>query len=470
MGVVENAFTVGLLLFLTNLAQASPDVMIDASIAERSKTHPLFAADLQTLCWSSYFFFTMIAYQAGGYLEESYGHRVLFFSLIFTCLLVLYPSVKNWLGDKPGSSTAPLPSTPSSPDHGEDEATGFEGHSMPQRQTLLESFRDPVKGPVFRLALFITFVSLGQGFAANAVEDKYVPIFGGLTIVAVCGAVYFWLGQISRLLMKAVIMIFFYGALQPSTNVISVWSKATNDPTDLACGSPDAPEGSEELRFYQDKWCHACAEGKDFLEGGFPRPCFDAPFLALTAVVGSCFGLLGTAVYNKYFGQWPYRKIWTLTQLFFVGLSFLDLIWVNRLNMKLGISDKAFVLGQEVFVPVIMRLAAMPLFVLAAQLCPANVEATLFALIMGISNMSWVTGNYLGVGIVAALNIYEPQFENMVSLIYIRSACSLLPLVTIQLLCPKGTPSDTMNTMEAANSSKTRADGERTGEIEMEDF
>ena len=46
-GVVENAFTVGFLLFLTNFAQASPDVMIDASIAERSKTHPLFAADLQ---------------------------------------------------------------------------------------------------------------------------------------------------------------------------------------------------------------------------------------------------------------------------------------------------------------------------------------------------------------------------------------------------------------------------------------
>ena len=38
-GVVENAFTVGFLLFLTNFAQASPDVMIDASIAgKREKT------------------------------------------------------------------------------------------------------------------------------------------------------------------------------------------------------------------------------------------------------------------------------------------------------------------------------------------------------------------------------------------------------------------------------------------------
>jgi hypothetical protein len=174
-------------------------------------------------------------------------------------------------------------------------------------------------------------------------------------------------------------------------------------------------------------------------------------------------------MYNKYFGQWPYRKIWTLTSMLFIVLSFLDLIWVNRWNLRLGISDRAFVIGQELFVPVIMRLAAMPLFVLAAQLCPANVEATLFALIMGISNMSWVTGSYLGVGVVAALDVYEPTFYNIEALIYIRSACSFIPLLLIPILCPKGTPSDTMNTMETANSkSDERGNGEM--DIQMEEF
>ena len=126
----------------------------------------------------------------------------------------------------------------------------------------------------------------------------------------------------------------------------------------------------------------------------------------------------------------------------------------------------------QVFVPVISRLAAMPLFVLAAQLCPANVEATLFALIMGISNMSWVTGNYLGVGIVAALDLYEPEFENITTLISIRTACSIIPLITVQLLCPKGTPSDTMSAMEAANNKEAHQDATDRGnnEIQMEEF
>ena len=52
---------------------------------------------------------------------------------------------------------------------------------------------------------------------------------------------------------------------------------------------------------------------------------------------------------------------------------------------------------QAIF-PTIGRLSTMPVLVLAAQLCPDYVEATLYALIMGISNMSFSTGNYVGVG------------------------------------------------------------------------
>jgi hypothetical protein len=47
LGVVNSQLGLGVVLLLTNLAQASPDVMIDASVAESSKRHPLYAADLQ---------------------------------------------------------------------------------------------------------------------------------------------------------------------------------------------------------------------------------------------------------------------------------------------------------------------------------------------------------------------------------------------------------------------------------------
>jgi len=58
-------------------------------------------------------------------------------------------------------------------------------------------------------------------------------------------------------------------------------------------------------------------------------------------------------------------------------LSFADLLWVTRANVRYGVSDKVFVLGQELIGPIVSRLATMPVFVLAAQLCPDNVEVRL---------------------------------------------------------------------------------------------
>jgi hypothetical protein len=40
-------------IFSTFSCSASPDVMIDAAVAERCQSHPLLAADLQSLCWGA---------------------------------------------------------------------------------------------------------------------------------------------------------------------------------------------------------------------------------------------------------------------------------------------------------------------------------------------------------------------------------------------------------------------------------
>ena len=42
-----------LMLFLCNLNFAMPDVMIDATVAERAKLRPDLAAEMQALCWGS---------------------------------------------------------------------------------------------------------------------------------------------------------------------------------------------------------------------------------------------------------------------------------------------------------------------------------------------------------------------------------------------------------------------------------
>lgn len=50
-----------------------------------------------------------------------------------------------------------------------------------------------------------------------------------------------------------------------------------------------------------------------------------------------------------------------------VGAGLLDYVFVKRLNLQWGISDKAFVLGDEALIPLLRKFAAIPFFVLAAK-------------------------------------------------------------------------------------------------------
>ncbi|RZR85296.1 hypothetical protein BHM03_00012254 [Ensete ventricosum] len=76
----------------------------------------------------------------------------------------------------------------------------------------------------------------------------------------------------------------------------------------------------------------------------------------------------------------------------------------------------------------------MPVLVLAARLCPAGVEATLFATLMSISNAGSVTGGLIGAGFTQLLGVTKDSFENLALLVIICNLSSLLPLPLLGLL------------------------------------
>eukprot|EP01047_Picozoa_sp_COSAG01_P112489 COSAG01_NODE_41240_length_454_cov_0.583099_1_plen_97_part_00 len=76
--------------------------------------------------------------------------------------------------------------------------------------------------------------------------------------------------------------------------------------------------------------------------------------------------------------------------------------WVSRWNLAIGIPDTMMMFGDDCFGSIIGRLNMMPMMILAAKLCPPGVEATLFALNMGLSNFGSTVGGYLGIGAASA--------------------------------------------------------------------
>ena len=87
-------------------------------------------------------------------------------------------------------------------------------------------------------------------------------------------------------------------------------------------------------------------------------------------VVGYCSLYLGAATYNRYLSKWSYRKIWIFSHACLVAFNLLDLVWVTRTNIALGIPDKAFLFGEELLAPMLDRIMSMPMYILIAEHMP----------------------------------------------------------------------------------------------------
>jgi len=216
-------------------------------------------------------------------------------------------------------------------------------------------------------------------------------------------SVYYLLRRITPVLAKTALFIFLASALQP-----------------------DFSEGAMQT------WLtHA--------EGG---PRFGKQLMATRQSVSAVGLLIGVVIYNKFLTTVPYRRIFLMAQVALLLAGILDYILVIRWNLIIGVPDIAFVMGDEAFQWLCQRFFMMPLFVLSAKVCPDNLEATLFAMLMALSNLGSDVGSTSGAVLTDLLGIKDNNFDRMPQAVIIKSCCRILPIPFIFLLVPKLTPQD----------------------------
>lgn len=110
----------------------------------------LFMGVRQTLCWGSYFLFSCVMVEPGAIIQKEYGWKVLYGTLVATCLVVLYPGMMNWLKDHE------VPAQEQQQSLGSGTVSG--------RRGFWHNLSDPARGPVFKLAIFVSACALAQGF------------------------------------------------------------------------------------------------------------------------------------------------------------------------------------------------------------------------------------------------------------------------------------------------------------------
>jgi folate/biopterin transporter len=166
---------------------------------------------------------------------------------------------------------------------------------------------------------------------------------------------------------------------------------------------------------------------------------FEPEFLGRVRLVTSVAGLVGVGLYQRFLKTLPFRVIFGWSTVISSALGMTTLILVTHANRAIGIDDHWFSLGDSIILTVIGQITFMPVLVLSARLCPSGIEATFFALLMSVMNLSGVMSFELGSWLTHLLGVTETQFENLAWLVLITNLSTLLPLPFLGLL-PKGDP------------------------------
>ncbi|BAP18558.1 folate/biopterin family MFS transporter [cyanobacterium endosymbiont of Epithemia turgida] len=155
---------------------------------------------------------------------------------------------------------------------------------------------------------------------------------------------------------------------------------------------------------------------------------FGPEFLGLVRLVTSIAALVGIVLYQKFLKTVPFRRILGWSIVISSGLGMTMLLLVTHTNRVIGISDRWFSLGDSLILTVMGEITFMPILVLSARLCPRGIEATLFALLMSILNLSGLISHTLGALLTQWLRITQTNFDNLWILVIITNLSTLLPL------------------------------------------
>ncbi|KAJ4843697.1 hypothetical protein Tsubulata_049976 [Turnera subulata] len=119
----------------------------------------------------------------------------------------------------------------------------------------------------------------------------------------------------------------------------------------------------------------------------------------------------------------------------------LDLIFILRWNLALGIPDYFFVIMEECVSRVVSRIRWMPMIVLSTRLCPIGIEGTFFALLMSIDTVGSLSSK-LGGGIALHwFHVTRTDFTNLWLVVFIRNILRFATLGLVFLI-PKADHSD----------------------------
>lgn len=187
-----------------------------------------------------------------------------------------------------------------------------------------------------------------------------------------------------------------------------------------------------------------------------PNPGFSQEFVGMVHAVGAVASMVGVLIYHKNLKDYPFRSILFFAQLLHGASGLLDLTFVLRWNLALGVPDAVFVTLEECVSRVVGRVRLMPMMVLSTKLCPPGAEGTFFALLMCIDSLGMLVAKTGGAFVLRALHVTRTDFSNLWLAVLLRNLLRLSALGAI-FLVPTADQTDVLLPQDLLSSGSPAA-------------
>ncbi|GFS41953.1 major facilitator superfamily protein [Actinidia rufa] len=172
-------------------------------------------------------------------------------------------------------------------------------------------------------------------------------------------------------------------------------------------------------------------------------PAFSQEFVGMIYAIGAMASIVGVLIYHKTLKDLPFRNLLFFAQLLYGLTGMLDLIFISRWNLILGIPDSFFVIVEECVSRIVSRIRWMPMIVLSTRLCPLGIEGTFFALLMCIDSFGSLSSKWGGGVVLHLFHVTRNDFKNLWLVVLIRNILRIATLGLIFLI-PNANPSEVL--------------------------
>lgn len=123
--------------------------------------------------------------------------------------------------------------------------------------------------------------------------------------------------------------------------------------------------------------------------------------------------LIGMVIFNFFLKKIRFRNIMIASTMSNILFNLNMILLVKHLSRSLGISDLVYSIIGESLLNSTNEIMTMPILILVCNLCPKNVEGTLYAMFMGLMNLGYFIGGQLSAVLAHVFNVTEKNFDQL---------------------------------------------------------